>query len=807
MKTFVQDLRFAARSMIRTPGFFIVAVITLALAIGANTAIFSIVNAIILRPYPYPEPDQLVVIRSVNTKIDVDNTALGTLDYLDFRKQNQLFQDIALVRTRRFNLAGVEEPVRVNGATATATLFKVLRSKPILGRTFLESEDAPGAPRVVVLSQPLWERYFNSDRQIVGKPVKLDGEIYTVIGVIPPSAQFPDTDQTQLFVPEAIDLAQELRHSRTHLAIGRLKPGVSVQQAQVELSGIAKRLEKEYPETNAFWDVRVLSLREFRTRRFAALSLILLGVVAMVLMIACVNVANLLLQRSAARNREIAVRSAVGAGRGRIVRQLLTESMVLGFFGGVLGLVLANWGLKLLVRAIPQELPSYMNEFGIDGQVLAFMVAISVITAIFFGLAPALRLSRPNLTESLSEAGARSGGGRRQRMRNTLIVLEVALSLILLIGAGLMIKSFRRLQNIDPGFNPKNVLAFQMVMPENKYPDPAMRKEFLRRAVERFSSLPGVQTVGTSTDMPIRGGLSARFTVDGQSEDARKENPLASFRLVSGDFFGATQVRITKGRPLQQADFSETPQAIVVNEHFANRFWRGQDPLGRRVRIDVTKDDPWLTVVGIAGNLNGPETEGEERLEVYTPYPLVADTAYPGIDVMIRTAGDPTSVATSVRKTMTALDPDIPVANLRSMEELLSDSFWLQRISSMLFGVFAAVALALATVGMYGSMAYAVSQRTREIGIRMALGAHGGDVLKMVLRQGIVLLAIALPLGLAGAFGLSRLLRRLLYEVRATDPMTFLVVTLFIVVIAMIATYIPARRATKVTPVVALKYD
>ncbi len=807
MNTIVQDISFAFRSMRKTPGFFLVVVFTLALAIGANTAIFSIVNAILFRPYPYPDPDQLVVLRAVNPKMDIENSSLGTLDYLDFRQQNQVFEEMALVRTRSFNLAGVEEPVRVAGATATATLFKVLRAEPIVGRTFLDSEGLPGSGKVVVLSQRIWERQFNSDPKIVGQPLRLDGEVHTVVGVIPPTGQFPDTDQAELFVPQTIDLSQEVRDNRPHLAIARLKPGVSIERAQVELSSIASRLQKDHPETNAFWDVQVVSLREFRTRRFTALSFILLGVVAMVLTIACVNVANLLLQRAAARNREIAVRSAVGAGRARIIRQLLTESMVLGLFGGILGLLLATWGLKLLVRAIPDELPSYMNQFSIDGQVLAFMVAISLITALLFGLAPALRLSKPNLTESLSEAGARAGGGRRQRMRNTLVVLEIALSLVLLIGAGLMIKSFRRLQNIDPGFNPKNVLTFQVVMPENKYPDAVSRTELLRRAVDRFSSQPGVEAVATSTDLPIGEGRGATFSVDGQSEEQGKENPPTDFRLVSGDFFGVTQIPILKGRPLQPVDFSGPPRTVVVNSHFADRFWRGQDPVGRRVQLGSKEKFPLLTIVGVAGNLNGPETEGEERLEIYVPYPLVADTAYPEVDVMIRTAGDPMAVASAVRTTMSSIDPDIPLADLRSAQQVLAESFWLQRISSMLFTVFAAVALILATIGMYGSMAYAVSQRTREIGIRMALGAHKEAVLKMVIRQGLTLLAIALPLGLAGAFGLSRVLRRLLYEVTATDPVTFLVVTLFISAIALIATYIPARRATQVTPVVALKYD
>ncbi len=803
--TILQDIRFALRSMLRTPAFFVVAVLALALAIGANTAIFSIINAILFRPYPYQDPDQIVMIRTANPKSDINSADVGFLDYLDYREQSKSFQEIALVRPRRFNLAGVDQPERIRGAASTGTLFRVLGGKPILGRTFL-TEDAPGGEKVVVLSERLWQRNFNADPQIVGKTIKLDSDAYTVVGVIPSSAQFPDTDVAELFVPLALDAGKEFRHSRTHMAIARLKPGVSAQAAQVEMSGIAQRLEKQYPETHESWSVRVLTLREYRTRRFAALSFILFGVVAIVLLIACVNVANLLLQRSAVRQREIAIRSAIGAGRGRIVSQLLTEAVVLAFFGGALGLLLAYWGLKLLVRAIPQELPSYMNNFNIDGRVLAFMVGISLLTTLLFGLAPALRLSRPNLTGALSEAGSRAGSGRN-RARNALVVAEIALSLVLLIAAGLMIKSFRRLQDIDPGFKPESSLNLQISLPENKYPSGVERKAFLLRAVERLSGLPGVEAVGTTTDLPIGEVMNARFTVEGQSEQQRKENPLAAFRVVSGDFFRATAIPVLKGRPLRPVDFGERPQSIVVNTHFADRYWRGQDPIGRRVRIDVTEADPWLTIVGVAGNLNGPEVEGEERLEVYVPYPLTEKTAYTTLDFILRTPGDPLSIASAVRKEFAALDPDIPVENLRPMEQVLAESFWLQRISSVLFGVFAGVALILATVGLYGSMAYSVAQRTHEIGIRMALGARARDVLRMVIGQGMVLLAIALVIGLAGAFGLSRVLGRLLYEVRSTDPMTFLVVSLLISAIALIANYIPARRATKVTPVIALKYE
>jgi putative ABC transport system permease protein len=575
------------------------------------------------------------------------------------------------------------------------------------------------------------------------------------------------------------------------------------------MSGIATRLAQQHPESNANWDVSVYTLREYRTRRFKALSLILFGVVILVLLIACVNVASLLLQRSTERQREIAIRSAIGAGRSRVVIQLLTESVVLGLAGGLFGLLLAFWALKLLVNAIPNELPSYMNNFGIDARVLGFVLLASLITAVVFGLAPALRLSKPNLTEALSDAGARSGGGAgKQRMRNALVVLEVALSLVLLIGAGLMIKSFRQLQAVDPGFDPSHTLTLQVTLPETKYETPEQRTQFIQQAVTRLGALPGVQAAGSTNQLLVRDGLHARFRLEGQTEEERESNPLPGFRLVRGDFFEAAGLSIVRGRSFLPRDQESPPRSVIVSANFAERFWGEEDPIGKRVRIDVTDDDPWLEVVGVTGDLTSLRGRGDEvRYELFVPYPFVDNTAYTGISFVVRTAGDPLSITPAVRDEIRRLDPDLPVVDVQSMEQMLAQSLWLQRITSMLFGVFGAVALILATVGMYGSMAYSFSQRTREIGIRMALGAKAKDVLRMVLRQGFTLVAISVVLGLGGAFGLSRVLQRMLFEVRSTDPVTFVGVTLLVLLISMVAIFIPARRATKIQPVRALRYE
>ena len=810
MDSLKQNLLYAVRSLRQSPGFVLAAVLTLALGIGANTAIFSVINAILFRPYPYTDPEQLMVLRSMNQKSDVESGGLSLNDYMDLREQNRSFKDIGVVRTRTIVLAGADKPIPLKGADATPSLFDVVAGKPIAGRTFLPAEGEPGGPKVAILSQQLWEREFESDPAVVGRTLRLDGQPYEVVGIVPPSAQFPDIDAAELFVPLALDRAKMDRQRRNFLALARLKSGVSVANAQAEANGIAQRLEREYPDTNDAWGMRVLMLREYRTDRFRTLATILFGVVAFVLLIACANVANLLLQRAGARQREIAIRSAIGAARSRIVSQLLTESLVLSVLGGVFGLLLAVWGLRLLVAAIPQELPSYMNDFSVDGKVLVYMGTISVLTAILFGLFPALQVSKPNLTTTLGDAGARSSGGLgKQRMRRALVMTQLALSVILLIAAGLMIKSFRSLQNADPGFNPKNALTMQIALPTTKYAEPHQRKAFFREAAARLASVPGVDAVGLTNDLPIGNGVDVPFGVDGQSEEDRKENGPATIQFVSEGYFRALGIPIVKGRAFETQDYGDLQETIIVNTATVRRFWPNEDPLGKRLQIDLPgDDDPWVSVVGIVGDARGGPQRRETPFELYAPYPLRPVTAVTTMDVIVRTtAGDPLTVASPLRAQVQGLDPDLPIVSILPVQQVLSESMWLQKISGMLFGVFAMAALTLAAIGMYGTAAYSVSQRTREIGIRMALGASAKDVLRMVLGQGASTTAIALLIGLGGAFGLSRMLSRLLYSVKSSDPAVFLFVALVVALVALVANYIPARRATRVPPVTALKYD
>ncbi len=802
-----QNLRFAVRSLLRSPGFFAVAVLTLALGIGTNTAIFSIVNALLVRPYPYREPDRLVLVRSVNPKIDESNGDISLQDFRDLREQSEAFEDAAAIRLRRYNLASIDEPVRVRGAQVSASLFPLLGGRPLAGRTFAPAEDTPGAEKVVVLTEPLWQRAFGSDPAVVGRTITLDGQPATVVGVVPPAAQFPDTDAAELFVPLALDPAASPRDDRDFLVLARLAPGVSVPEAESQVEAAAQRLAQVHPDTNASWGARVMTLRDFRTRRFRSLSVVLLGVVGLVLLIACVNVANLLLQRAAVRQREIAIRSAMGANRSRVVTQLLTESLVLAVLGGGLGLLLSMWGLKLLVRSIPQQIPSYLNDFGIDGRVLAFMLGISLLTAMLFGLVPALRLSRPNLVETLGDAGARASGGvKAQRLRTGLVVLEVALSVMLLVAAGLMTKSFQRLQNVDPGFQPAGAVVLEVTLPRGGYSEPHQKVGFVETVLERLGAVPGVQAVGFTDDLPIGDPDTVRYTVAGQSAEQGRENPEIGLQVIGGDYFGAMGIPLLRGRGFGRADAApEAAPAVIVNARLAEVAWPGAEAVGQRLKVHL-EEETWMTVVGVAADVRA-RALADERVppEIYVPY-----TVLPGFDTLsltVRAAGDPLALAPALRAEVRRVDADLPVTDIRTFEVVLARALWLQRFSSVLFTVFAVVALLLAAVGIYGTVAYSVAQRRREIGIRMALGARAADVVRLVVRQGMAPVAAALVLGLIGAFALGRAMRRLLFEVGGTDPAVFVGVTLLIATVALVASYVPARRATRVPPVSALKLE
>lgn len=806
MSTLVQNLRFAARSLLRSPGFFLVTVLTLALGIGTNTAIFSIVNAMLLRPYPYADPERLVMLRSINPRAEVFSGELSYPDFFDLRAQSRMFEEIGAVRLRRSNLTGSNEPVRVKGAQVSATLFQLLGGRPLLGRGFTAADDQPGAEPVAVLSEPLWRRSFGADPSIVGKAIRIDGRPITVVGVIPPSAHFPDTDAAELFIPFAMSPTEADRGSRAYMVLGRLKPGVSVAQAAAEVGEISQRLAADHSETNESWGVRLVTLRDYRTQRFRSLFLILLGVVGLVLLIACVNVAHLLLQRATVRRREIAIRLAIGAGRSHIVAQLLVESVVIALLGGACGLLLSSWGLRLVVRSLPDTLPSYMNNFGIDIRVLAFLFVVSLLTAVLFGLAPALQTSKANVTETLGDSGTRSSGGAKvRRVRSALVVVEVALSMVLLIAAGLMVKSFLRLQNVDPGFQPKGALTMAITF-SSQYREPGRKSSFLQALIENLGTLPGAQAAAVTDELPIGRAKSIPFKAEGQTIDQSRDTPEVNFQVVGGDYFRALGIPVIKGRPFDARDFvAGSPPVVIVNDTMARQIWPGQDPLGKRIQVAL-EEETWVSVVGVAADVKARAfARGRVAPEIYLPHPLLPD--FNTLDVVVRTAGDPVALISSVKTEIRKLDPELPLEEICTVEQAMAESFWVERLSSTLFSVFAAIALLLAVVGIYGTMAYSVTQRRREIGIRLALGARAVDVVRMIVRQGMAPVILAMVLGLAGAVAIGRVLRRLLFEVRATDPATFLGVSVLIVAVALLASYIPARRATRIPPDTVLRTD
>lgn len=803
MKNLWQDIRYGFRMLIKNPGFALVAIMTLAIGIGANAAIFSVVSALLLRPYPYKDPDQLVVLRLANIKRGISDVDMSYGDFTSFRERNSSFQDVALYTLRRFNFSGSGEAIQLKGAATTANLFSVTGGQAMLGRTFTSDEDRPGSGKVVILSQGLWQRSFGSDEKVIGKQVRLDGESYTVVGVVPPSAQFPDTREADLFVPLAIDPAQAPR-SRNLFALARLKNGISVAQAQSDMSAVAQQVAQERPDTNEGWGVQVATLRDYRTKDGKSPLMILFGAVGLVLLIACVNVANLLLQRGAARQQEMAVRSALGASTSRLLQQLFTESLLIALLASGLGLFLSHWLLKLIVTLIPaDELPGYLNRFEADWTMIIYLLTISVVTAVLFGLVPALRIVRPDLTEALKDTGrSATGGAKRQRLRSLLVVSEVALSLMLLIAAGLMVQSFQRMQRVDFGFDPGQTMAVEFSLPEARYKEPTARVAFYQQLTERVRHLPGVQMVGAGTRLPIGDWLKSTFYAEGQSPEEQKSSPVVDIQSITGDYFQSVGVNVTKGRAFTLQDGASAPPVIVVNESVARRFWPNQDPVGKRVKLALSQDT-WLTVVGVVNNTQRGVFNSNSTLEVYTPY----EQRTRGDMVMfVRAASDPLAMATAVRSQLAAVDQDLAV-RFRTIQQASNEALWAKRFLSSLFGLFAIIAVLLAAIGIYGTISYSVTQRRHEIGIRMALGARDATVLNLIMKQGTVLALIGIILGLAGAFALTRVISSLLFGVGSNDPLTFTGAALLLGIITLLATLIPAYSATRVEPSIALRHS
>jgi putative ABC transport system permease protein len=802
-----QDVRYGLRMLAKNPAFTTIAVLALALGIGANTAIFSVVNAILLRPLPYKNPEQLVMVWENATHLGFPKNTPSPANFLDWRQQTTVFESMAAFAERSFNLTGVGEPERLDGRRVSANLFGLLGVRPIIGRTFVPQEDQPGT-KVVLLNESLWQRRFGGDPSVIGRALTLNNESYTVVGVLPGSVRLPAFGnwRDQVWVPLAFP-AEEAAGRGNHFleVIARLKPGATLQQARAEMETIAARLAQQYPEQNTRIGAVVNPLHEEIVGNMKPALLILLGAVVFVLLIACANVANLLLARAAVRQKEIALRLALGADRARLTKQLLVESVLLSLLGGLVGLGFAYAGLHLLTRFIPPDI-AHAETIAIDGKVLVFTLLIAIVTGLIFGLAPASQASHFNLNETLKEGGRDSGAGvRGKRLRSSLVIAEVAVSFILLVGAGLLINSFMHLRNLDPGFRADHLLALNVDLSEVKYPDTARRTAFFDEVVRRVQPLPGVQSVAVAGNLPFTyNGDSMGIAVEGIPDPPPDQWPDVIYRTVGPGYLSTMGIPLVRGREFNDGDTLDTTLGVVVSEKTAKHYWPNQDPIGKRLKPGTTTgQSPWRTVIGVVKDVRQNDFIAEPKMQMYFSYKQVQSLVANAL--VVRTSVDPLSLAMPVRNAIWSVDKDQPVANIDSMENIVAGAVARQRFSMLLLAIFAALALVLAAVGIYGVMSYTVAQQTREIGIRIALGAKRGDVLKMTVKQGLKLVGLGLVIGLPSAFILTRVMSSLLFGISATDPITFLGISLVVLAVALLASYIPALRATKVDPMIALR--
>jgi putative ABC transport system permease protein len=806
MDSLLGDIRYALRNLLKRPGFTAIAVLTLAIGIGANSTIFSAVNALLLKPLPFPELDRVVAIWDKDAIRGHEHNEVAFANYADWRDQSQSYEKLSLYRWWSANLTGVEPPERLQGFLVTGNFFDVIGTKPIMGRTFLEHENQPGTDGVAVITHSLWQRRFGGDPNIINKTLSLNGVARTIIGVMPEHFNFPKG--AEVYAP--IQLTPELlgsRRNHAYYVIGRLKPGVTIEGAQSEIDTITKRLEAQYPETNQSLGANVYPIVKDTVRMYDTALWIMMGAVGFVLLIACANVANLMLARATGRQKEIALRSALGASRLRIIRQLLTESVIVALIGGVIGTLVAFWGIDVLRAANPGEAAKFApgwHNLGINLPVLVFTLALSFISGIVFGLAPAWQVSKPNLNNALKEGGRHTSSGSH-RLRGSLVVVEVALSLVLLVGAGLLVRSFLALMKTDAGFNPDSLLTMSLILPRAKYAEEPQRAAFFSDLVNRVKAIPGVQSTALVNYLPLGGSNSSdAFLVEGFPEPPPGQEVDGRYRVCSPDYFHTMGITVMKGRAFNDQDKAGALPVVIVNETLAQRYWPNEDPIGKRIRFYGPIDRaPWMQVVGVIRDvkheLNIPVTP-----EYYLPH---AQDAWSSMVLVTKTAGDPAAMAGVIRQQVWAIDKDQPVFDVRTMNEVRSISVAVYSFSSVTLGIFAGVALLLAALGIYGVMAFAVTQRTHEIGVRMALGAKTRDVLQLVVINGMKLALIGVAIGLAGAWALSRFVKTLLFGVGATDLLTFAIVPVCLLVAAMLACYVPARRATKVDPLVALRYE
>ncbi len=807
MQFFWQDLRYGFRSLLRNPGFCAVAILALALGIGPNTAIFTMVNAVLLKPLPVPEPNRVIMIWSTLLKSGFDQMPVSGADYLDWKRQSHSFEQMSAafaIPEYGLNISGIGDPERVPAALASHEFLPALGIQPIAGRNFLSSEDLPGGPPAVLISNALWQRRFHSDPAAIGRMLTVDGIPRTVVGVVP--HQLGEMVAADLWLPTAINPSNPERGNHNFGIVARLKAGVSLAQARAEMTVIAQRLERAYPETNTGWGITMFPMAEMFTGRIRPVLLILLGAVGLLLLIACANLANLLLARAATREREIAIRGALGAGRRRIVRQLLTESLVLALAGGALGLVLATYGVRLLRGIVPDMFPM-MQHMGVDLRVLAFTLGISLLTGLLFGLVPAWRSSRTDLNTTLKEAAGRSeSAGGSNRIRSFLLASEVALAVLLSVSAGLLLRSFVRVMAVDPGVRTANILTMNLTLPEVKYDTTVKRANFYKNLMERLEALPGVRSAGAVMFLPLRVSiLSFRvgvnsFLIEGRPPVTQDKQPLADYRMATPGYFNTMGIALRQGRLFDQHDDLDAKRVAVVNEALVRKNFPHENPLGRRI---VMGDKP-IEIVGVVADAKLYGLDSPIEPAVYVPH---MQRPIDSMGVVVRTEGDPAAMAGAVRREILKLDPEQPISNVRTMEKVLSDSLMLRRVAMLMLLVFASLALTLATVGIYGLTAYAVSRRTHEIGLRVALGANQAQILRLVVGRGMITSLIGAAAGVAAAFQLTRALSGMLYGVTARDPLVFAGVPLLLIAVSVIASFVPARRATRIDPLVALRYE
>jgi putative ABC transport system permease protein len=800
METLIQDLRCGFRALLRQPGFTFLVVLTLALGIGANTTIFSVVNATLIEPLPFREPHQLISIEETNPKVSPEPLGASFANFKDWQAQSQVFQSLASSRMQRFILTGGDEPAFIVGQSVSSGFFSLLGAEAMIGQTFADDDDRNQDEKLLVLSYEFWQKQFGADPNITGKTITLNDAAYTIIGVMPEGFKFlrPADVWTPLQLPAQL---RETRGAHFLRVIGRLKEGASIEQARAEMDRLAGQLEVQHPVTNTGWRISLTPMQEKLVGKFGTRLLLAFAAVGLLLLIACVNVANLLLARAFAQQREVAIRAALGATRWRLMRQMLTENLLIGLMGGATGLLIALWGMPLLLAMSPGDIPR-INEVSIDASVLVFTIAISAGTSLLCGLVPAIRISKPDLNLALKQGASPQSVGFKlgqQHLRGMLVVCEIAMALVLLVGAGLLARSLMKLMAVSPGFQPENALTMEISLPSFKYREPSQQMAFFSQLLERASNVPGVESAALTMVLPLSGNDSQNsFLLE--NDPANSEARWAGLRLISPDYFRAMGIPLLNGRDFNVGDTGSSPEVIIINEAMRRRYWPDQDAIGKRIFFGESPS----TIVGVAGNVKHLGLDAEEKPEMYMPF-LQSPTSQ--AILVARAKTDPLSLVAALRGEVSAIDKDQPVERIQTLTEVLSQSVAQPRFSALLLGLFSLLALILAASGIFGVVAYSVSQGRHEIGIRMALGAQRVDVLKLVVKQGTVLILAGVVIGIAASLALTRVLSSLLFEVSATDPLTFTLIPLLLAGVAVSACAIPARRATRVDPMVALRYE